>query len=147
LATASLVLGVVALILNVLLIPTVLAIVFGAIALGRGTEARARAIVGIVFGGVGVLAVFIQLAVLIPIVVGLTHVPFHERMATWIEQDVNAKGGVVLSDVECPVAGQLFVGKQITCTALQGAEPVRIDVTFTSDTGAYEYLIEPPQIG
>jgi hypothetical protein len=152
LATASLVLGIVAMVLNVLLVPTVLAIVFGSVALGRGTAARARSIVGIVLGGVGVLALFLQIAILIPVVLAAAgagqHVPFHLRMASWIEHDVNAEGGIVLSDVECPVAGRFFVGKRITCTADRaGVGPIGIDVTFTSAYGAYTYVLDSTPLG
>lgn len=137
-------------VLNVLLVPTVLAIVLGA--LGRGTAARARSVVGIVLGAVGVLALFVQLAILIPVVLAVAgvgqYVPFHRRMASSIEPDVNGEGGMVLSDVECPVAGRLFVGKRITCTADRaGVGPIRIDVTFTSEDGAYTYVTDSAPLG
>ena len=151
-ATASLVLGVVAMVLNVLLVPTVLAIVFGTIALGRGTAARGRAITGIVLDAVGFFALFIQIAILIPVVIATLgvghHVPFHLRMASQIEQSLNSPGDAVFTDVECPVAGEFHAGKQLICTATrEGVGPIEITATFTDSYGDYTYVTDSTPTG
>lgn len=141
LATASLVLGVVALVLNVLLIPTILAIVFGAVALARGTSGRVRAIVGIVLGALGVLALAIQAAIAIPVFLGLTQHAVTSEVESGITNGL-AERGQTVHDLRCTLPSVPRAGTTGTCTASSDAGvALKIDVTFVDSRGGFTYVV------
>lgn len=143
LATASLTFGIVALVLNVLLIPTILAIVFGAVALGRGAAGRTRSIVGIVLGGVGVIALGIQLAIAIPVFIGAQQAAVGRSVESSISSGL-AQQGTVVTSVDCPTPVTLRAGATTACTAVsQSGAALRIDVTFTDARGGFTYRVSP----
>lgn len=142
-ATASLVLGIVSLVLNLLLVPTILAIVFGAVALSRRTAGRTRAIVGIVLGVLGIIGVGVQIAIAIPVYLGVQHAAIASSMEASITNGL-AQQGAVVKDVECPPPGALRAGATELCSATSstGAD-LRILVTFTDSRGGFTYRVDP----
>lgn len=139
LATASLVLGIVAVVFDLLLVPTVLAIVFGAIALARGTGARTRAIVGMVLGVVGVLVACVVAAIAIPVYLGVQHAAIAHVVEAGISEDASAQG-LTFTDVACPTPRVVEAGAKLLCTArATGIGPVTLDVTFHDSRGGFTY--------
>lgn len=120
LATAGLVLGIVSLLLNVLLIPSILGVVLGAVgasrAVLRGGVGRARAITGIVLSALGVVAVGVQLAVLVPLVLGLQHQAQMAQVRSAVVDGAAARN-VRITDVTCPATANLRVPGTFTCGA------------------------------
>ncbi|MGT2425727.1 DUF4333 domain-containing protein [Amnibacterium kyonggiense] len=140
-ATASLVLGIVAVVVNVLLIPTVLAVVFGVVALARGTAGRTRSIVGIVLGALGVVALGVQAAIAIPVFFAVQHAAVARSMESSISAGL-AQQGTVVSDVLCPPPATVRAGATAVCTATsQSGVALRIDVTFTDARGGFAYRV------
>ena len=110
LATAALVLGIASLVANLLLIPSILAVVFGVVGLVRGARfggsGEGRAIGGILLGVGGVLAVLVELVLLAPVLLGLQH---DAQLASLRSTVINqaAEEGVRLTDVSCPATADL----------------------------------------
>lgn len=138
-ATAGLTFGILSLVANVLLVPTVLGIVFGAIgaarASRRGGIGRVRGIVGIVLGALGVVAAGVQLAVLIPVFLGLQHGAVVAAIRGDIA-DAAASHGVTVASVECPRDASLWRPGTFSCLATRttGERDV-IRVTVSRDGG------------
>lgn len=136
-ATAGLTFGIVSLVANVLLVPTVLGIVFGAIgtarASRRGGMGRARGIVGIVLAVFGVVAALVQLAVLIPVFLGLQHGAVVGAVQANIA-DVAASHGVTIASLECARDASLSHAGRFACLATRttGARDV-VEVTVSPD--------------
>ncbi len=132
-ATAALVLGIVALLLDVLLVPTVLAIVFGAIGISRagtrGGLGRARAIVAIVLG---VVALPVQAAIAIPVYIGVQEGARVAAIRADIENDA-LNSGLRLTDLACPSGLRPFAGERFTCTATANGQHILIDVALGAD--------------
>ncbi|GAA2750931.1 hypothetical protein GCM10009869_12710 [Amnibacterium kyonggiense] len=140
-ATASLVLGIVALVLNVLLIPTVLAVVFGAVALAKGTAGRTRSIVGIVLGALGVVALGVQAAIAIPVLIGVQQAAVVRSMEASITNGL-AQQGTAVTGVDCPAPGVVRAGATTVCTATGASgTALRVDVTFTDTAGGFTYRV------
>ena len=116
-ATAGLVLGIVALVLDVALIPTILALVFAGIGLGRSGErggaGRVRAIVALLLA---VLALPVQAAIAIPIFIGFQNAAKVAAIHSDIENTA-ASSGVRLVGLTCPADLRPFAGEQFTCDA------------------------------
>jgi hypothetical protein len=145
-ATAGLTFGILSLIANVLLVPTILGIVFGAIgtarAARRGGVGRARGIVGIVLAALGIVAALVQLAVLIPLFLGLQHGAVVAAVKANIA-DVAASHGVTIASVECARGASLSHAGRFDCLATRttgGRDLVEVSVspdgrwTWTSPT-------------
>jgi hypothetical protein len=145
-ATAGLTFGILSLIANVLLVPTILGIVFGAIgtarAARRGGVGRARGIVGIVLAALGIVAALVQLAVLIPLFLGLQHGAVVAAVQSNIA-DVAASHGVTIASVECARGASLSHAGRFDCLATRttgGRDLVEVSVspdgrwTWTSPT-------------
>lgn len=136
-ATAGLTFGVVSLVANVLLVPTILGIVFGAIgtarASRRGGSGRARGIVGIVLGALGVVAALVQLAVLIPVFLGLQHGAVVAAVRANLA-DAAASHGVTIASVECARDASLWRAGTFPCLATRttGARDL-VTVTVSPD--------------
>jgi hypothetical protein len=121
-ATAGLAFGIVSLLANVLLLPTVLGVVFGAIGVARsprrGGVGRARGIVGIVLAAVGVVAAGVQLAVLIPILIGIQHAALVGSVRSTLSDEA-ASHGIRIVSVECPPAASLWRAGSFDCLAVR----------------------------
>jgi hypothetical protein len=136
-ATAGLTFGILSLIANVLLVPTILGIVFGAIgtarASRRGGVGRVRGIVGIVLAALGVVAALVQLAILIPVFLGLQHGAVVSAVHANIT-DVAASHGVTIASVECARGASLSHAGHFACLATRttGARDV-VKVTVGPD--------------
>ncbi|HEY0373223.1 MAG TPA: DUF2510 domain-containing protein [Amnibacterium sp.] len=119
-ASAGLTFGIVSLLANVLLVPTVLGIVFGAIGIARaprrGGVGQARAIVGIVLSAVGIIAAGVQLAVLVPILVGLQHGAVVGAVKASVANDA-ASRGLTIASVACPAGASLSRAGAFECVA------------------------------
>lgn len=140
-ATASLVLGIVSLLVNLLLVPTILAIVFGAIALAHGTAGRVRSIVGIVLGVLGIVGLFVQLAILGGFLIGFQHAAIASNIKASITAGLTDKG-VSVTGVVCPPLGQLVDGATELCTASTSTGvDYRVQVQFLGDRGGYTYKV------
>jgi Domain of unknown function (DUF4333) len=143
LATASVVLGAVSLVLNVLLVPTILGIVFGVVGLTRartrGSVGQARSIIGIVLASLGVLAFGIEAAIAIPVYLSVQD---HAKVAM-IESSMTtqaAKQGVVLDDVVCPASAAVEPGSTFSCTAATAAGVgVVLRVSVTDARGDFTF--------
>jgi hypothetical protein len=133
-ATAGLTFGVVSLVANVLLVPTILGIVFGAVgaarASRRGGIGRAR---GIVLAALGVVAAGVQLAVLIPVFLGLQHGAVVASVRANLT-DAAASHGVTIASVECARGASLSQAGHFACLATRttGARDV-VKVTVGPD--------------
>lgn len=119
-ATAGLVLGIVSLLFNLLLIPTILGVVFGSIGAARagrrGGVGRARAIVGIVLSGVGVLAIGIQVAIAIPLFIGLQHGASVATVQATVARQA-AQQGTTFTSIDCPPTADLTRAGTFACDA------------------------------
>lgn len=141
LATASLVLGIIALVCNVLLVPTILAVVFGAIALSKKTAGRTRSIVGIVLGALGIVGLFVQLALLGGILVGVQQAAITSNVKASITAGLQDKG-VAVTAVVCPPIGRPVAGTTETCTATTSSGvSYRVGVTFLDSSGGFTYRV------
>jgi len=136
-ATAGLTFGVVSLVANVLLVPTILGIVFGAVGIARASRrggiGRARGIVGIVLAALGVVAAGVQLAVLIPVLLGLQHGAVVASVRANLT-DAAASHGVTIASVECARGASLSQAGHFACLATRttGARDV-VQVTVGPD--------------
>lgn len=135
-ATAGLVLGIVALVLDVALIPTVLALVFGGVGLSRaaarGGVGRVRAIVGLVLA---VVALPVQAAIAIPVFIGVQNAAKVAAIHSDIENTA-ANSGVHLTALTCPAGIRPVAGERFTCDATTSTgERLLIDVVL-GDNGA-----------
>lgn len=131
-ATAGLTFGILSLIANVLLVPTILGIVFGAIGTARASRrgaGRVRGIVGIVLAALGVVAAGVQLAVLIPVFLGLQHGAVVAAVRANLTTEA-ASHGVTIASVECEPGASLSRPGTFQCLATRttGTQDV-IDVT------------------
>lgn len=132
LAHTALILGVVSLVANLLLIPSIIGIVYGRKALRTGTVQRGMAIMGIVTGAVGLASVAIALAIAIPLLLIDRGAILQHEVETRISSGM-AGQGTTLTDVTCPKPESPRAGTAMSCTAqATGIGPVRVDVTFTS---------------
>jgi len=134
-ATAGLTFGIVSLVANVLLVPTILGIVFGAIgtarASRRGGIGRARGIVGIVLGVLGIAAALLQLAVLIPVFLGLQHGAVVAAVRANLAEGA-ASQGVTITSVECARDASLTHAGRFFCLATRttgGRDLVEVTVS------------------
>ena len=115
-ATAALVLGVASLVANLLLIPSILAVVLGVAGLVRGARfggsGEGRAIGGILLGVAGVLVLLVELVLLVPVLLGRRH---DAQLASLRSTVINqaAEHGVRLSDVPA-VHGRPASGGRVT---------------------------------
>lgn len=132
-ATAALVLGIVALLLDLLLVPTVLAIVFGAIGISRagnrGGTGRARAIVAI---ALAVVALPVQAAIAIPVYIGVQDAARVAAIRADIENEA-LNSGVRLTDLACPSGLRPFAGEHFTCAATANGQHILVDVALGAD--------------
>jgi hypothetical protein len=121
-ATAGLTFGIVSLLANLLLVPTLLGIVFGAIGVARssrrGGVGRARGIVGMVLAAVGVLAAGVQLAILIPVFVGVQHAAVVASVRSTVSDEA-ASHGVRIDSVECSPGASLWRAGSFDCLAVR----------------------------
>ena len=137
LATAALVLGIASLVANLLLIPSILAVVFGVVGLVRaarfGGSGEGRAIGGILLGVGGVLAVLVELVLLVPVLLGLQH---DAQLASLRSTVINqaAEEGVRLTDVSCPATADLRAPGRFTCDAV-GADGAHLSIAVTATGG------------
>ena len=142
-ATASLVLGIVAMVFNLLLVPTILAIVFGTVALAHDTAGRVRSIVGIVLGALGIIALFAQLAFVGGFFIGLQHAAVASNIKASITAGLADKG-ITATSVVCPPITRFVVGAGEVCTATSSAgAQYSVDVTFLDATGGFTYRVNP----
>ncbi|HEY8317547.1 MAG TPA: DUF2510 domain-containing protein [Amnibacterium sp.] len=141
-ATAALVLGIASLVVNLLLIPSILAVVLGVVGLVRGTRfggsGEGRAIAGILLGVGGALAVLVELVLLAPVLLGLQH---EARIPALRSTVINqaATQGVRLSDVTCPATVDPRTPGRFTCEAF-GADGAHLSIAVTvAEGGAWTW--------
>lgn len=136
-AIQSLVFGIVSFVFDPLLLPTIIAIVYGAKSLRAGTANRSHAIAGLTLGIAGAVIAIVTAAIAIPLFLALQHSATSESLESRITEGM-AKQGIVLTDVTCPTAGSTAQGATLTCTGQQpGQGAVRLDVVFTDSVGSY----------
>ncbi|MDQ1531214.1 MAG: hypothetical protein QOE37_1319 [Microbacteriaceae bacterium] len=132
-ATAGLVLGIVALLFDLLLVPTILGIVFGGIGAtraGRLGVGRARAIVGIVLA---VVAIPVQAAIAIPIYLAVQDTARVSLVKSEIVNEA-ANEGVRVTQVDCAPGAAVRPGSRFDCTAITSAgERLIVGVTVGPD--------------
>jgi hypothetical protein len=135
LARRAMIFGILSLVANMVLLPSIIGIVYGRRALRRGTALRSEAIVGVATGAVGLA---ITLGALLLVVLPLLLVDRGAVLQHQVEARITAgmaRQGTTLTDVRCPKPDSPRAGTAIACTAqATGVGPVRIDVTFTSPT-------------
>ncbi|MCU1472596.1 DUF2510 domain-containing protein [Amnibacterium sp.] len=141
-ASAGLSFGIVSLLANVLLVPTVLGIAFGAIGIARaprrGGVGQARAIVGIVLSAVGIVAAGVQLAVLIPIFVGIQHGAVVGAVKASIS-DHAASQGVAIASVECAPGATLSRAGVFECLATRTSGTRDLVTVTVSQSGRWDW--------
>jgi hypothetical protein len=118
-ASAGLTFGILSLVANVLLVPTILGIVFGAIGIARAPRrgtGRARGIVALVLSAVGIVAAGVQLAVLVPVLVGLQHGAVVAAVRSSVSDEA-ASHGVRIESVECAPGASVSRAGSFECLA------------------------------
>ncbi|MGN6742321.1 MAG: hypothetical protein ACTHJL_03350 [Amnibacterium sp.] len=133
-ATAGLALGILALVLDVLLVPTILGVVFGAVGMSRaarrGGVGRVRAFVGL---ALALVAVPLQGAIAVPLLLAVQN----EAHVAVIRSDIENQalnGGVRLADLRCPAGLRPMPGERFTCGATTSAgRRLLIDVVLGGD--------------
>lgn len=119
-ASAGLTFGILSLVANVLLVPTVLGIVFGAIGIARaprrGGTGRARGIIALVLSAVGIVAAGVQLALLVPVLVGLQHGAVVAAVRSSVSDEA-ASHGVRIESVECAPGASVSRAGSFECLA------------------------------
>lgn len=140
-ATASLVLGIVAVLFNAFMIPTILAVVFGAIALARGTAGRRRSIVGIVLGALGIGMLFLWAVLAVPFLLGAQHAAIASSVESSITAGIEAKG-LTVTGVACPPVERVAAGVGEVCTATTSTgQQLHVEVTFMDTRGGFTYRV------
>lgn len=138
--TAAMVLGIVSLVANILLLPSLIGILYGSRSLRAGTQHRGQAIAGIVCGSIGGAWSLVQLAlVLLSVLLGPSLTG--DRIADSITASA-ARSGTALSEVVCPDPVSTAAGATLTCTAGSSqVGPVSIAVTFTDSSGGFDWRV------
>lgn len=142
LARRAMIFGILSLLANVVLIPSVIGITYGRRALRRGTALRGEAIAGVATGAVGLA---ISLGALLLVVLPLLLVDRGAVLQHQVEAritDAAAREGTTLTEVACPKPDSPQAGTVISCSAqATGVGPVQVDVTFTGPTSFSARLV------
>lgn len=137
LARQAMIFGIVSLVANLLLIPSIIGIVHGRRSLRLGTTERSMAIAGVATGGVGLGVSLISLLVLLPLsflLRGLADTELQHGVESSITT-LASHQGATLTDVVCPAPHDPRAGSTLVCTAQDGSTgQVQVVVTFTSPT-------------
>ena len=135
LARRAMVFGIVSVVANMALLPSIIGITYGRRALRRGTALRSEAIAGVATGAVGLAVSLVALLlVVLPILLVDRGAVLQHRVEARITAAA-ARQGTPLTGVTCPKPDAARSGTAISCTAQAGGiGPVRVDVTFTSPT-------------
>jgi hypothetical protein len=153
LATASLVVGLVSILLNPIGAASIAAIVMGIVALRRAPSfapsaaRRGSAIAGIVIG----IAAIVIGAILAIVVIQARNATAAPRFAqATVQEDIRvqleSRLHVDVSRVACPAAPLVKAGNTFACTATLAADgtTLRVTGTFTSDAGGYTWTAPTP---
>lgn len=136
--TAAMVFGIVSLVFNVLLLPSLIGILYGARSLRVGTAHRGQAIAGIVTGSIGALVTVVALGLrvallLAPVAVSGAHVAASITASS-------AEAGTPLTAVVCPDVPVARAGTVITCSARAAdGGPVTATVTFSGSGTGFDW--------
>jgi hypothetical protein len=143
LARRAMVFGILSLVANVALLPSIIGVVYGRRALRRGTGLRSEAIAGVATGAVGLA---VSLGAMLLVVLPLLLVDRGAVLQHQVEARITAataQQATVLTDVRCPKPDSPQAGTAISCTAqASGVGPVQVDVTFTSPTSFTARLVQ-----
>ena len=135
LARRAMIFGILSLVANMVLLPSIIGILYGRRALRGGTARRSEAITGVVTGAVGLaVSVVALLLLLLPLLLIDRGAALQHEVEGRITTEM-ARQGTALTDVACPRTESPAAGTAISCTAqAAGIGAVRVDVTFTSPT-------------
>ncbi len=155
-AKAALVAGLIATVANVLLIPTIVAVVCGVNGISRAATLRRAgmpgvgamsSLIGVVLGiaSIGLLAV--QAAVAIPVYDAVTSAARAQALAADVET-WSSNQGTKLGDVDCGHVPDSSPGTNALCTATDSkGTTVALRVTYTDPSGGFRVAVMPPPPG
>ena len=143
LARRSLTFGLLSFVINPLLLCSIIGIVYGRRSLKLGTAHRTMAMVGIVAGVGGLVAIVVGFAIGLFIGLHAQDAALQHSLESSIMRNSASSQGVTLSDVTCPVPHYPRSGTTLVCSAqTPDATPVRIEVAFTSSSTFTAQLLQ-----
>jgi len=143
LARRSMTFGLLSFVINPLLLCSIIGIVYGRKSLKLGTAHRTMAIVGIVAGAGGIVAIVVAFVIGVFIGLHARDAALQRSLESSIMRSSASSQGMTLSDVTCPAPHDPTAGTTLECSAhTPDASSVRIQVTFTSSTAFTAQLLQ-----